>query len=61
MIMIKHGNYYTVYSKLIEVYVAKGERIAAGHTIGKLGPNNATLHFEIWKDKEKLDPEQWLR
>lgn len=61
MIMIKHGNYYTVYSKLIEVYVSKGERIAAGHTIGKLGPNNATLHFEIWKDKEKLDPEQWLR
>jgi len=61
MIMVKHGNYYTVYSKIVEVYVSKGDRIAAGHTLGKLGVNNAILHFEIWEDKQKLDPEKWLK
>jgi septal ring factor EnvC (AmiA/AmiB activator) len=60
MVMIRHGKYYTVYSKLSEVFVAKGDRIAAGHTIGRLGQNNATLHFEIWEEKQKLDPEEWL-
>lgn len=61
MVMVRHGNFYTVYSKLGEVYVTKGDRIAAGHIIGRLGENNATLHLEIWKDKQKLNPETWLR
>jgi murein DD-endopeptidase MepM/ murein hydrolase activator NlpD len=61
MVMIKHGNFYTVYSKLSAVNVSKGDRIAAGHKIGNLGVNNATLHFEVWKDKQKLNPETWLR
>jgi murein DD-endopeptidase MepM/ murein hydrolase activator NlpD len=61
MVMIKHGNFYTVYSKMSEVFVSKGDRIDAGHQIGKLGINNATLHFEVWKDKQKLNPESWLR
>jgi len=62
MVIMKHGNYYTVYSKLKEVFVSKGDAVLSGHSVGKLSSvPNAKLHFEIWKDKSKVNPEDWLR
>lgn len=62
MVIIQHGKYYSVYSKLISVEVEKDENITAGKRIGLLSnENNADLHFELWENKRKLNPEEWLQ
>lgn len=64
MIIIQHGDYYTVYSKVTEVHVSGGQDIKAGSHIGTINsPENGkySLHFELWKDKKKLNPETWLK
>ena len=64
VVIIKHGNYYTVYSKLKSVEVKQGQVLRKGDLIGKVHTNNAgitQLHFEVWRDKKKLDPERWLK
>ncbi len=65
MVIVSHGNYYSVYSKLDDVYVKQGSKLRGQQTIGKINADeagNAELHFELWKeDKTKLNPESWLR
>jgi len=60
MMIIKHGDYYSVYSKLENVNVSKGDLIKKGQTIGNIGANGQ-FHFEIWKEKTKLNPENWFK
>lgn len=63
VVIIKHGTYYTVYSKLKEVNVKKGQIVKASDVIGTVQTNAdgvSEVHFEIWKNTEKLDPEKWL-
>lgn len=64
-LMIRHGEYYTVYTGLIEVYVKAGDNVSAGQDLGLIysdpQDNKRTrLSFQIRKESEKLDPEQWL-
>ena len=64
VVIIKHGNYYTVYSKLKSVKVRQGQVLRTGDLIGKVQTNNngiSQLHFEVWQNKKKLDPEKWLK
>ncbi len=58
-VIIKHGEYYTVYSNLSEVYVKKGENVAGGQEIGF--PDSRVLNFQIWYQNVKLDPQTWLK
>ncbi len=60
MLILKHGDYYTVYSKLDSVDISKGDKVKKGQKLGKIG-ENGQFHFEVWKKKNKLDPEVWLR
>ncbi len=62
-VLVKHGDYFTLYSKLQSVYVKKGEKIPIGHLIGliKTGENGTEFHFEIWKERSKQNPQAWLR
>ena len=60
-VMIRHGDYVTVYANLEAVGVKTGDRVALNQTIGKLPADDAFLHFEIWKDQQNLNPELWLR
>jgi len=65
-IIIRHGNYLTVYANLSDIYVKAGDRVKTGEAIGKIfvdsEQNNQTiLHFQIWKDTQRLNPEVWLR
>jgi murein hydrolase activator len=68
-VMVNHGNYFTVYSKLDKVAVSKGQKIAARTAIGSVmtdAEGNNQVHFEIWKvnangSPVKLNPEQWIR
>lgn len=63
LIIINHNNNYrTVYAHLSEILVDEGEKVSEGKIIGKSGEsiNGAQVHFEIWKGREKLNPEIWL-
>lgn len=61
MLILQHGNYYTVYSNLEEVYVRRNESISTGQVIGKVDAQKAEVHFEVWKDKNRLNPVHWIR
>jgi len=60
MVMVRHGLYFTVYSKILSVSVKKGDKVTTGQVIGHLGSDEPELHLEIWKDKTKLNPESWI-
>lgn len=65
-IIIRHGNYLTVYSNITSVYVKSGDKVTAGQALGKVFADpemgGATLlHFQIWKERTKLNPQQWIR
>ncbi|RLD84828.1 MAG: hypothetical protein DRJ10_00125 [Bacteroidetes bacterium] len=61
-IIIKHGDYYSVYSQVGKVYIEKGQNVSRGQRIAQL-KNDTKLEkliFQIWKGKKKLDPQKWL-
>ena len=64
-IIIRHGNILTVYSNLSKVYVKKDQEVDVNTNLGTVfvgeGLNSNILHFEIWKDDQKQNPESWLR
>jgi len=63
-VIVKHGEYLTVYANLASVSVNKGDKISTGNTIGIAETDGdsgkAEAHLEIWKGKEKLNPELWI-
>ena len=63
-VLVRHGNYITVYSNLVNVTVKRGDKLKLKDTIGKVytekGAKTAILHFEIWEELNKLNPEQWI-
>lgn len=58
LIIVQHGNYYTVYSNLDRVYVKKGDEVSIRKSLGKVVGN--TLHFELWQNREKENPSLWI-
>lgn len=64
-VIIQHGNYYTVYSNLGETNIAKGDQVRARQFIGRVSNNAITgsseLHFELWNQKERMNPALWIR
>lgn len=63
-VMVRHGTYWTVYSKLDEVVVTPGQKVNVKDPIGKISTNPKTgateLHFEIWQNFDKMNPQDWL-
>lgn len=59
-VIVQHGNYYTVYSNLEEVFVKRGDIVKTKQAIGRLGNENAEVHFEVWKEKQRLNPVNWV-
>lgn len=68
VIIIKHGNYRTVYSNLQEVYVSVGDKVSTKQSIGSLLPDDdgslSTAHFEIHVvvdgNVQRINPTLWL-
>jgi murein hydrolase activator len=64
IVMIQHGEYFTVYAKLREVTVSTGDEITVKQSIGSVYTSKdgeSELQFQIWKNETKLNPELWLR
>lgn len=62
-VIIRHGNYLTVYTNLVYVSVKKGEKVTTKQTIGKVAYDNekgSVLGFQVWNNLEKQNPELWL-
>ncbi|CAN5183851.1 peptidoglycan DD-metalloendopeptidase family protein [soil metagenome] len=64
VIMVKHGDYFTVYSKLEQVYVKVGDKITAKQVIGTVHTDDASslseMHFELWQGTNNLNPALWI-
>jgi murein hydrolase activator len=64
-VIVRHGEYITVYSNLKEVYVKQGSEVATNQDLGLIytdadDDNKTTLKFQIWKENVKLNPEHWI-
>ena len=63
-VLIRHGNYISVYCNLSSVSVAKGSKVKTRDEIGavhKDASGNVVLHFQLRKETQKLNPEVWLK
>lgn len=62
VVIVRHGNYLTVYSNLVEIFIKKGDTVNVKQRIGKLASSgeSSTLNFQVWKDKDNMDPQLWL-
>jgi len=64
-VIVKHGNYRTVYSNLTEIYVKEGDKISTKQKIGKIfvdteNDNKTELYLMIYRDTSIQNPELWL-
>jgi len=62
-VVISHGDYFTVYAGLKEVYVKKGQTITTNQELGEILTNKdgvSELKFEVRKSVTALDPQVWL-
>lgn len=63
-VIITHGEYFTVYSGLKEVFVKRGQKVTRSQEIGQVLSNSegiSELRFQIRKNTTALDPQLWLR
>lgn len=63
-IIIKHGEYFSVYSNIASASVKANDVITTKGSIGALSKDKSDsqtkIHLEIWKGKDKLNPAEWI-
>ena len=59
VVIIRHGNYLSVYCDLASVSVSRGQKVSTRQTIGRLG-SEGLMQFQLRRGNEKLNPEGWL-
>ena len=64
VVMIRHGEYLTVYQNLTSANVKKGDKVSTKQTIGTVAKSTSSntyeLHFEVWKNDRYVNPNEWL-
>lgn len=64
-IIVRHGNYYTFYGNIQNIYVKQGAKVTTGQALGKVYTDPDTgysqIHFQLWQGTNKMNPEPWLR
>ena len=62
-VLVNHGAYFTLYSKLRSVSVKVGENVTTGQVVGTVDTigGEDLFHFELWKGSTPQNPEGWLR
>ena len=66
IVIVKHGDYITVYANIESLAVKAGQKVKQGQKLGTAGtdfdnPKYGMLHFEVWKNRTRLDPASWIR
>lgn len=63
-VLVRHGDYLSVYQNLINVRVKGGDRVRTGQVLGEAFTdernNVSQMHFQVWHERDILDPEEWL-
>ncbi len=62
-VIVKHGDYFTVYANLDDVFVKSGDHVETKQNLGRVHTNSkgkTELHFEIWQNKTLLNPSGWI-
>ena len=62
-VLVRHGSYISVYCNLESVIVKQGSQLKTRDVIGQINTDadgNTVLHFQLRKEKEKLNPELWI-
>lgn len=64
VVIIRHGEYFTVYSNLENVTVKRGDKVTTRQNLGTVHTskteNKTELHFELLKETNRQDPAKWL-
>jgi septal ring factor EnvC (AmiA/AmiB activator) len=64
VVIIRHGEYLSLYTNLEEVTVKAGDKITSKQTIGSVAFNDdedkTVMNLQIWKGQKILNPEDWL-
>lgn len=65
IVMLRHGEYLTIYANVVDLSVRKGDSVKAGQNLGLIysdpdDGDRTLLHFEVRHEREKLDPLDWL-
>ena len=63
IVMIQHGEYFTVYAKLKSVNVSVGQDVKLKDVIGTVytdSDGTTELQFQVWKNSDNMNPETWL-
>ena len=63
-VLIRHGNFITLYTNLVKLYVKKGEKVDAKQAIGEVFTNQKTgktqFQFGIFNNIKALNPKEWI-
>jgi len=63
-VIIRHGEYFSIYSKLKSASVAKGQKVSTRQTIGVVATDGSEgtteLQFQIWKGGTPVNPSGWV-
>jgi septal ring factor EnvC (AmiA/AmiB activator) len=63
-VLIQHGNFFTVYKNLSEIFISKGDKVSTKELIGKIATDVSTqqtiLSFSIFKDGTPQNPSSWI-
>ncbi|WP_037373376.1 murein hydrolase activator EnvC family protein [Salinimicrobium xinjiangense] len=63
-VMVRHGDYISIYNNLDKIYVRKGDQVSIGQELGEVATSSSTgkttLHFLLYQNSTKLNPEQWI-
>jgi len=62
VIIVNHGEYFTVYAKLKTVTVSVGEKVSTKQQLGTVDTidGSSEIHLEIWKGQQSLNPSSWI-
>lgn len=62
LIIIRHGEYLSVYSNIGEVFVKQGDKVTIKQIIGTVleEDGKSSMNFQIWKGQKTIDPSGWL-
>jgi septal ring factor EnvC (AmiA/AmiB activator) len=63
-VMVRHGNYFTVYANLASVNVTKNQKITGGQVVGvadNASDGNGEIEFILMKERTNIDPAQWIK
>nr|WP_246008836.1 peptidoglycan DD-metalloendopeptidase family protein [Hymenobacter metallilatus] len=63
IVMVQHGDYFTVYAKLRSVSVSEGQTVQARQAIGTVSTDaegTSEVQFQVWHNSSNLNPENWL-